>query len=104
MATTVGTGVVKAIPGNWRVLIRFSLDYDASSKIRNAIVPVLKQCGIRRTKTGTWQSRLPHPTPEAAARQLSRVLKMLSDPRGHVSGTTAHARLDHIWFYIERVR
>jgi len=99
-----GTTSVKAIPGNWRVLIRFSLDYDRSSKVRNAIVPLLAACGIRRTKTGTWQSRLPHPTPDAAARQLGRVLRLLSDPRAHVTGVTAHARLDHIWFYIERVR
>lgn len=49
-------------------------------------------------------SRRPHPTPEAAAKQLSRVLKVLSDPRGQVSGVTTHARLDRIWFYIERVR
>jgi hypothetical protein len=99
-----GRTPVKAIPGNWRVLIRFSLDFDKSSKIRNALVPVLAACGIRRTKTGTWQSRLPHPTPDAAARQLSRVLKILSDPAAHVSGVRSYARLDHIWFYIERVR
>ena len=95
---------IKAIPGNWRVLIRFSLDHDKSSRVRNALVPVFQACGIRRTKTGTWQSRLPHPTPEAAARQLSRVLRVLSDPRAHVSSVAAYTRLDHIWFYIERVR
>jgi hypothetical protein len=39
--------------GNWRILIRFSLDYDKSSAVRNAIAPLLKKCGIRRTRTGT---------------------------------------------------
>jgi hypothetical protein len=94
----------KTIPGNWRVIVRFSLDYDKSSSVRNAIAPVLRQCGIKRTKTGTWQSENQHCTPASAARQLRKLLRILEDPQNRVAGAGPSAELDHIWFYIERVR
>ncbi len=93
-----------AKPDQWRVIIRFSLDYDRASAVRNALAPHLKNCGISRTKTGTWQSKVPHCDPGEAAKQLAKVLKILSNPQGHVGGASVHAKLDHIWFYIERTR
>jgi hypothetical protein len=100
----MSTRKIKAVLGNWRVLIRFSLDYDSRSSVRNAIVPVLTQCGIVRTKTGTWQSEDQHCSPAKAARQLGKLLEMLKNPQKRVNGAGAHAMLDHIWFYIERIR
>lgn len=96
--------VTPTIQGNWRVLIRFSLDDDKGSKIRNALKRDLESGGICRTKTGTWESKEPHLTPDAAVKQLNRVLTKLSNPRHNVSGVHPWAKLDHIWFYIERVR
>lgn len=98
------TQKIKAVPGNWRVLIRFSLDYDSHSSVRNAIVPVLRQCGIVRTKTGTWQSEDKHCSPTGAAKQLGKLLGMLKNPQAKINGAGPNAKLDHIWFYIERIR
>jgi len=93
------------ILGNWRVILRFSLDYDKNSAVRNAISPILRQCGIKRiVKTGTWESAIPHSNPIAAADQLSIVLKMLSTPQASVNGAGPHAQLDHFWLYVERVK
>ena len=98
-------GNVNPAVGNWRVILRFSLDYDKSSAVRNAIVPILKQCGIKRNvKTGTWESAVPHCSPTAAATQLGDVLKMLSTPQASVNGAGPHAQLDHFWLYVERVK
>jgi len=88
----------------WRVIVRFSLDYDQKSAVRNALAPILQRCGIHRTKTGTWESKKPHCDPASAAKELSRVLKLLSDPTTHVGGAGPHAKIDHIWFYIDRTR
>ena len=96
--------VTYAKSDQWRVIVRFSLDYDRASAVRNALAPVLTKCGIARTKTGTWQSKVPHCAPGEAAKQLAKILKILSDPQGQVGGASAHAKLDHIWFYIERTR
>ena len=98
------TKKIKAVPGNWRVLVRFSLDYDKASSVRNTIAPVLKKCGIVRTKTGTWQSHKAHCSPADAAKQLGRLLNILKNPQSAVNSAGPHAKLDHIWFYIERVR
>ena len=95
---------LKAAPGNWRVMIRFSLDNDKSSAVRNTIAPVLKKCGIARTKTGTWQSRNQHCSPVSAAKQLRQLLRILQNPQASVDGAGPNAKLDHIWFYIERIR
>jgi hypothetical protein len=100
MAVTITTKV----PGNWRVIVRFSLDYDKSSAVRNTLAPMLESCGVRRTKTGTWESRAQHCTPAAASAQLRRVLRVLEHPQAHVGGAGPHALLDHLWVYIDRVR
>jgi len=94
---------LKTIPvsENWRIIIRLSIDDDLSSLVRNAIQQHLENCGIKRTKTGTWQSEFPHCTSAAAAKQLGRVLKILSNP-AQILGANPDAKLDHIWFYIER--
>lgn len=98
-------GNAAPVVGNWRVILRFSLDYDKSSAVRNAIVPILKQCGIKRNiKTGTWESITPHCSPTAAAQQLGTVLQMLSAPQAAVNGAGPHAKLDHFWLYVEQVK
>src|ERR1039458_586077 len=100
----MATQKLKAVPGNWRVIIRFFLDYDKYSSVRNALAPVLKKCGITRTRTGTWQSKNQHCSPVSAAKQLRQLLRILQNPKASVTAARPHAKLDHIWFYIERVR
>lgn len=96
--------IIKFVPGNWRVVLRFSLDYDRNSSVRNHIAPLLEQCGIRRTRTGTWESRDSHADPATASKQLARVLKVLSAPQSWVGSAGPHAELDHFWLYMDRVR
>ncbi len=82
----------------WRVIVRFSLDGDNRSAVRNAVVGILLANGISRTTTGTWETQaLP---PAQAASCMASVLTQLASP-GTVSGASAHAHLDHIWIYID---
>src|SRR5579862_7558133 len=95
--------IVKKVLGNWRVIVRFSLDYDKNSAVRNYMAPILESCGIKRRRTGTWESRTPHVDPHDAATQLSKVFRTLADPKSKVGAAGPHAELDHIWIYIDRV-
>lgn len=85
---------------SWRVIIRFSLDKDHGSSVRNSgISPLLQQAGIARTDTGTWESR--HANRTEAAEQLAEVMKLLADP-SEVQGASGDIELDHLWIYIDR--
>jgi hypothetical protein len=94
----------KRVLGNWRVIVRFSLDYDKNSAVRNAVAPLLEAAGIRRTKTGTWESRVTHCTPAHASKQMRAVLRILENPQAKVGGAGPHALLDHLWVYIDRIK
>lgn len=76
----------------WRVIVRFSLDKDPSSGLRNAIAGKLQAAGINRTATGTWESS--NLSAVDAANTLAGVLGQLASPP---TGTS----LDHIWVYID---
>jgi hypothetical protein len=78
----------------WRVIVRFSLNNDAGSRVRNAVAPLLEQAGIENTATGTWEAEAA--TPADVARQLGAVMAMFAN----VAPPTA---LDHAWIYVDRV-
>ena len=85
---------------SWRVIIRFSLDGDHGSSVRNnGISPLLRRAGITRTDTGTWESR--HANRTEAAEQLADVMSLLADP-SQVQGASSNIELDHLWIYIDR--
>lgn len=83
---------------NWRVIVRFSLDNDSASVLRNTIASLLNANGISRTTTGTWESAA-MPRSQAAS-CLSGVLTQLATP-GTIAGVNPLAHLDHIWIYID---
>ncbi len=81
----------------WRVILRFSLNGDTGSKVRNALEPKLTSVGItNESKTGTWESTTCLPDP--ATKTLYEVLQILSAPDEIVTG----CRLDHFWLYIDQ--
>jgi len=52
----------KRIVGNWRVIVRFSLDYDKSSAVRNAIAPVNQPGSVaprRAHGNRSWRTAVP---------------------------------------------
>jgi hypothetical protein len=92
---------------NWRVILRFSLDGDKNSALRNAIEKRLviqpwnggTNYGLTRTTTGTWESPA---LPVAVAQQLlTDALNLLTAPSS-VNGIDPGAMLDHFWLYIDR--
>jgi hypothetical protein len=80
----------------WRVIIRFSLNADQGSVVRNNIARILGDGNIKNTATGTWESSgLPE---EEAAKTLADVMKELAN-----APTLNHgAYLDHLWIYVDR--
>jgi hypothetical protein len=60
----------------WRVIVRFSLNADQGSVVRNNIANILVARGFNNTATGTWESRA---LPEMqAAQTLADVTKELA--------------------------
>ena len=84
---------------NWRVIVRFSFERDAGSRLRNQIAAALNSCGIQNTNTGSWESAAANPT--QAANQLSEVLQALAVVSEQPDAQSVD--LDHIWVYIDRV-
>jgi hypothetical protein len=89
----------------WRVIVRFSIEKDATSALRNDIAgfldhpDLLPNGKLKRTGTGTWESL--EMEPGAASTLLAYMLDKLSHPQ-KVKGTTADTMLDHLWIYIDR--
>jgi hypothetical protein len=81
----------------WRVIVRFSLNYDQSSVVRNHIARILEDSGIENTATGTWES--PGLPEMQAAETLANVMTELAKAPMLNSG----AHLDHLWIYVHRV-
>ena len=83
---------------NWRVVVRFSLNSDGTSALRNSVAALLQANGINRTTTGTWESAA---IPEVQAAQcISSVLTQLANPTS-VNGASPAAHLDHVWVYMD---
>jgi hypothetical protein len=78
----------------WRVIVRFSLNNDQKSTVRNEIQAILSSAGIVNTGTGTWEAAAADETKVAS--QLSELLARLASAGGQGVG------LDHVWIYIDR--
>jgi hypothetical protein len=83
----------------WRIIIRFSLDYDENSAVRNQVEQILDVAGITRTATGTWESAAA--APAIISKQLAQVMGILQNPQ-QIAGVQHYTHLDHIWIYIDQ--
>jgi hypothetical protein len=83
----------------WRVIIRFSFEYDEASALRNRIAAALNVCGIRNTNTGSWET--PAGTPTEVAHQLNAILETLAQITQNHPGDRS-VNMDHIWIYIDK--
>lgn len=81
----------------WRVIVRFSLNADQGSVVRNIIANILANNGIVNTATGTWESSAML-EPQAAT-TLGQVMTQLANAPALNMG----AQLDHLWIYVDRV-
>ena len=84
----------------WRIIIRFSLDNDGGSFVRNAIGQALDLAGIKRTATGTWESVAANPV--SVSKQLAQVMDILHNPQ-QIPNVEHYTHLDHIWIYIDHM-
>lgn len=78
-----------------RVIIRFSLNNDANSQLRNVLKPILERNGIRWTgnTTGTYEgSNVTEADLRNALRQFWNALARY----------TGNAQVDHFWMYVDR--
>jgi hypothetical protein len=85
----------------WRVILRFSLNGDTGSPLRNAIAAELGKRGFERTKTGTWE-RDDFDSPTEAMRAIREVTRRLETPRKYGGGS--RAIMDHLWVYADQPR
>lgn len=83
----------------WRVIIRFSFEYDEGSKLRNSIGALLNKCGVYNTNTGSWETAAGNPL-EIAAQLQDILLTLANITQGHQGDKSVN--LDHIWIYIDR--
>lgn len=90
----------------WRVILRFSLDKDQKSVVRNELKKILEvkvssvlKFGFTNVATGIWETK--KLDPKTAASIMSKVLDVLSDPTA-LKGASDDASLDHLWLYIDR--
>jgi hypothetical protein len=78
-----------------RVVIRFSLNRDPRSALRNALKAVLEAQGIMWTgrSTATYEGNIPGASIRIALSRFWRVVN---------SHSVRKARLDHFWMYSDR--
>lgn len=79
---------------NYRVILRFSLDGDAGSVVRNNLASQLGALDLRLGGTGTWESQsLPTHAAVGLMQAIASLLATL--PNG--------VAVDHVWLYLDRV-
>jgi hypothetical protein len=85
---------LQGLAGQWaivRAIVRFSLNHDHGSALRNVLNPVLVNAGLARISTGTYEGDVA----EAALRNaLAQFWNAMSNHLGP-------AHLDHFWMYID---
>lgn len=84
----------------WRAIIRFSLNDDRGSVIRNSLAGMLEAHGFRRRSTGTWEAAEEADLPES---DVATVLRLLADQLSSGSEQNPDAHLDHLWVYVDQV-
>lgn len=87
----------------WSVIIRFSIDGDNGSKVRNKLATVLGGAGFAQFggNTGSWRNESINQND--ACKKMAEVLMILSDPSSNVTNVDASTLMDHIWIYIEQI-
>ncbi len=77
-----------------RVVIRFSLNKDRNSELRNILKPILEGHGILWTgrTTGTYEGDAPETAIRNALRQFWNAVAIFP----------GRARVDHFWMYADR--
>lgn len=90
----------------YRVILRFSLNSDLNSAVRNFLEPLitgklpgLPPAGLLNTGTGTWES--PSISLQSACLIMSGVLANLSTANA-LPGADPSVVLDHLWLYIDK--
>jgi hypothetical protein len=80
-----------------RVIIRFSLNNDQGSALRNILFPVLENGGIMWTgaNTGTYEGD------DIDEADLRNVLALFWNT---LAGYMGNAHLDHFWMYVDKKR
>jgi hypothetical protein len=86
-------------PMSWRVIVRFSLNDDKNSQLRNKLEKALQTCGINRTKTATYESA--SVDQQQAAHVLANLLTTLGEASLSADGDSPS--LSHLWIYVDRV-
>lgn len=82
---------------NYRVIVRFSLDHDGNSGVRNGVIAKLQSAGLQNTRTGAWE------TPSGNIVDVSMQLNAVLDDIAKLSSDPDHTMtLDHIWIYIDK--
>jgi hypothetical protein len=86
------------LPPQYRAIVRFSLDHDDNSNVRNNVIGKLHKAGFQNTKTGAW---------ETSAASLLMIQKYICAAMDEIAALTADVNspmtLDHIWLYIDKV-
>jgi hypothetical protein len=81
----------------WRVIVRFSLNKDARSRIRNTkIAPLLTAAGLVNTRKGVWESE--------SATDPARVSRCLRDVMVVLAELPPPTGLNDMWIYIDQHR
>lgn len=86
------------LPMPWRATIRFSLNDDRNSSVRNSIAGMLEQHRFHRRSTGTWETD--EEMPEA---DVATVLHLLAEQLASAHRSNPDAHLDHLWIYVDQL-
>ncbi len=81
-----------------RIILRFSLNKDTNSAVRNHIASILSPT-FSKTSTGTWESKA-SPAPASALTAAASVLTVLNSPTS-IQGANASVTVDHLWLYVD---
>lgn len=83
----------KEVKMYYQVVVRFSLDGDSNSKVRNSLTSKLSSLGLSQSGTGTWESWT-LPTADVAM-LMQHIASVLNEMPQDVA-------FDHIWLYLYR--
>jgi len=86
--------------GSWRLIIRFSLNSDVGSKVRNFIKGWMDNQGVMNTATGTWES--PAISLTAASIAVQKLMETVAAPLENVPTADSSVELDHLWVYLDK--
>lgn len=81
-----------------RAIVRFSLDSDSGSKVRNVIAGHLESDGFERVGTGCWEAGDIDITTFCST--MRQFWKIASNPQT-VPGASARTQVDHVWVYAD---